>query len=194
VPAKLDRCVDDLKAKGEVDNPWAVCNASIGKETKEHHNPLDIPFGYEVNGQGNGNGMMEKVIRERSDSPNWQPPYWYRHRWDSLYRGGGDPPNRMNPGSSGGANNPSAVSRDSNNQSTVKEQIIQEKVNANRMVPVFNPPIKVGKIEPQINKTTKGIGGLEGKIGEPVKNPKPSDLWKDIFDSQLKRNVKEPDI
>ena len=50
MPAKLDRCVDDLKNKGGVDNPWAVCNASIGKENetkiKEHHNPLDIPFGY----------------------------------------------------------------------------------------------------------------------------------------------------
>ncbi len=126
MPAKLDRCVDDLKAKGGVDNPYAVCNASIGK-TKEHHNPLDIPFGYEVN---------EKI----------------------------------------------------------KETIIQEKVNANRQVPVFNPPIKDGKIEPQINKTTKGIGGLEGKIGEPAKNRQPSFLWKEILDSQLKKNVKEPNI
>lgn len=108
MPAKLDRCVDDIKAKGDVDNPWAVCNASISKETRG--------------------------------------------------------------------------------------QIIQEKVNANRQVPVFNPPIKNGKIEPQINKTTKGIGGLEGQIGKPVKNPKPSFLWKDILDSQLKKNVKEPKI
>jgi len=127
LPAKLDRCVSDVKAKGDVENPWAVCNSSIGKETKEHHNPLDIPFGYEVNEQ-------------------------------------------------------------------IKEKIIQEKVNANRQVPVFNPPLKVGKIEPQINKTTKGIGGLEGQIGKPVKNPKPSFLWKDILDSQLKKNVKEPNI
>ncbi len=125
MPAKLDRCVDDLKAKGGVDNPYAVCNTSIGK-TKEHHNPLDIPFGYEVN---------EKI----------------------------------------------------------KETIIQEKVNANRQVPVPSPPIKVGKIEPQINKTTKGIGGLEGKIGKPA-NSKSSFLWKDILDSQLKKNVKEPNI
>ena len=131
MPAKLDRCVADVKAKGDVDNPYAVCNASIGKETKEHHNPLDIPFGYEVNG---------KRVK------------------------------------------------------TAQEAIIQEKVNANRQVPVFNPPIKTGKIEPQINKTTKGIGGLEGKIGEPVKNPKPSFLWKEILDAQLKRNVKEPNI
>ena len=122
MPAKLDRCVDDIKAKGDVENPWAVCNSSIGKETKEDHNPLDIPFGYEQNRK------------------------------------------------------------------------TQEKVNANRQRPSFNPPIKTGKIEPQINKTTKGIGGLEGKIGEPVKNPQPSFLWKDILDSQLRRNVKEPNL
>jgi len=121
VPAKLDRCVSDVKAKGNVDNPWAVCNASVGKETKEHHNPLDIPFGYEVNKT-------------------------------------------------------------------------QEKVNANRQRPSFNPPVNKGKIEPQINKTTRGIGGLEGKIGKPVKNPQPSFLWKDILDSQLRRNVKEPNL
>jgi len=35
MPAKLDRCVVDVKAKGGVDNPWAVCNASIGDETVE---------------------------------------------------------------------------------------------------------------------------------------------------------------
>ena len=127
MPQKLDDCVAQVKGKKGIDNPWAICNEQLGKETKEHHNPLDIPFGYEVN-------------------------------------------------------------------KTIKEQLIQEKVNSNRQVPVFNPPIKVGKIEPQINKTTKGIGGLEGKIGEPVKNPQPSFLWKDILDSQLKRNVKEPDI
>ncbi len=156
MPAKLDRCVDDLKAKGGVDNPYAVCNTSIGK-TKEHHNPLDIPFGYEVN----------ESVQE-----------------DCIVDAGAN-----------GAYNPGGACRVSNRGGeTIQEQLIQEKVNSNRQVPVFNPPIKVGKIEPQINKTTKGIGGLEGKIGEPVKNPKPSFLWKDILDSQLKQNVKEPDI
>ena len=54
MPAKLDRCVADVKAKGGVDNPWAVCNASLNKEVAEaigmteSHNALDIPFGYEV--------------------------------------------------------------------------------------------------------------------------------------------------
>jgi len=32
MPDKLHRCVDDLKNKGDVDNPWAVCNASIKED------------------------------------------------------------------------------------------------------------------------------------------------------------------
>ena len=54
MPEKLDRCVADVKAKGGVDNPWAVCNASLNEEVAEatgiaeSHNPLDIPFGREV--------------------------------------------------------------------------------------------------------------------------------------------------
>jgi len=63
---------------------------------------------------------------------------------------------------------------------------IQEKVNANRQVPVFNPPIKKNKVEPEGQKTTKGMGG-------PRLNQE-SVLWKNIFDSQLRRNVKEPKI
>lgn len=58
--------------------------------------------------------------------------------------------------------------------------------NANRQVPVSNPPIKKGKIEPDIKKTPKDIGGK--RLNQD------SVLWKDIFDSQLKRNVKEPKI
>jgi len=98
VPEKLDRCVDKVKAKGNVENPWAVCNASVGKETKG----------------------------------------------------------------------------------------VKEKVNENRQVPVANPPLKVNRPEPKIDKTTKDIGGK--------RLDKNSFLWKDIFDSQLKRNVKEPRI
>ena len=61
-----------------------------------------------------------------------------------------------------------------------------EKVNKNRQVPFFNPPIKEDSNKPQGRKTTKGIGG-------PRLN-QDSVLWKDVFDSQLKRNVKEPKI
>lgn len=63
---------------------------------------------------------------------------------------------------------------------------IKEKVNANRQVPVFNPPIKKGKVEPVNNKSTKGIGGA--RLNQD------SFLWKQLFDNQLKQNVKEPKI
>ncbi len=109
MPEKLDRCVADVKAKGDVENPWAVCNASIGKEAKE--------------------------------------------------------------------------------------SIIQEKVNANRQVPYFNPPITNQNVKPQKDKTTKGIGGQVGKIDSSSNtNNMTTDLWKKILDSQLRRNVKEPKI
>ena len=53
MPEKLDRCVDDIKAKGDADgvNPWAVCNASISESShfdklvealkKESRNPQE---------------------------------------------------------------------------------------------------------------------------------------------------------
>ena len=44
MPEKLDRCVAKVKAKGGVDNPWAVCNASIGKETKVKEHVGDNKF------------------------------------------------------------------------------------------------------------------------------------------------------
>lgn len=33
MPAKLDKCVADVKKQGDgVDNPWAVCTASINED------------------------------------------------------------------------------------------------------------------------------------------------------------------
>jgi len=125
VPQKLDDCVEKVKAKGGVDNPWAVCNASIGKETKEDHNPLDIPFGHELD---------TKEIKAE-----------------------------------------------------ITEAIIQEKVNANRQVPYSSPPITNRPVEPDIQKTTKGIGGQVGKIDSSSNtNNMTTDLWKKILDNQLK--------
>ncbi len=67
------------------------------------------------------------------------------------------------------------------------------RVNANRQVPVFNPPITNRKVEPDIQKTTKGIGGQVGKIDSNTNtNNLSTDVWKKILDSQLRRNVKEP--
>lgn len=90
MPEKLDKCIEDVKAQGEIDNPYAVCNASI-KETNE-----------------------------------------------------------------------------------------------NRQVPFFNPQVKVGKVEPDIEKTPKNVGGDKLDIN--------SMMWKSILDSQLKQNVKEPKL
>ena len=119
MPEKLDRCVADVKAKGGADNPWAVCNASIGKEDAKEEN--------------------KKTKNE------------------------------------------------------INEAIIREKINANRQVPVFNPPITNRDVKPKIDKTTKGIGGQVGKIDSSANtNNMTTDLWKKILDSQLRRNVKEP--
>lgn len=120
MPDKLDRCVSDVKAKGKADNPWAVCNASIGKETK---------------------------IKE--------------HVGDNKFSVKGKPDNT--------------------------------RPNKNRQVPLFNPPATSRKVEPQVNKTTKGIGGQVGKIDSTANtNNMTTSLWKSILDSQLKRNVREP--
>lgn len=116
MPEKLDRCVADVKAKGGVDNPWAVCQASIGKETDN----LDDKIKEQL--------VNSKIITDHK-----------------------------------------------------KE--IKENVNANRQVPYFNPKIKTGKVEPEIGKTTKGIGG--DKLNQD------SFLWKSIFDAQLNQNVKD---
>ena len=49
MPEKLDRCVADVKAKGGVDNPWAVCKASTGesktqeKVNQNRHDPYPSP-------------------------------------------------------------------------------------------------------------------------------------------------------
>ena len=58
MPAKLDRCVDDVIADGKAENnAYAICNDSIKEiDTRESHNPLDIPFGHEVNEGGPGSG------------------------------------------------------------------------------------------------------------------------------------------
>ena len=63
------------------------------------------------------------------------------------------------------------------------QEALQEKVNKNRQVPVFNPPVKTDPNKPQNRKTTKGMGG--GRLNQD------SVIWKDIFDSQLKLNVKK---
>ena len=63
MPEKVHDCVDQVKGEKGEDSAWAICNASIEEtndkflkesqisffKLQEHHNPLDIPFGHEVN-------------------------------------------------------------------------------------------------------------------------------------------------
>ena len=129
MPQKLDDCVEKVKAKGGVDNPWAVCNASLGKETDSIKAEI-----------------VEAKIKE--------------HVGDHEFK--------------------------------VKNKN-DKRVNANRQVPYSSPPITNRPVEPDIQKTTKGIGGQVGKIdSDSNTNNMTTDLWKKILDNQLKRNVKEP--
>ena len=144
MPDKLDRCVSDVKAEGSADNPWAVCNAAIGKESKTQEK--DYPWGQCISDQA-------KAGKDK-DSAN--------KICGSI-------------------------------KAKYAESIIQEKINANRQVPFFNPPITNQKVKPKIEKTKKGIGGQVGKIDSSSNtNNMTTDLWKKIFDTQLRRNVKEP--
>ena len=70
MPEKLHRCVNDVKGQGKSeDSAYAICNDSITETNtkflqevgqpldiiiEETHNPLDIPFGYEVKEVNNG--------------------------------------------------------------------------------------------------------------------------------------------
>ena len=62
MPEKVHDCVDDIEGIEGEDSKWAVCTNAIQEgsiinllgiggsidKMKEHHNPLDIPFGHEV--------------------------------------------------------------------------------------------------------------------------------------------------
>ncbi len=142
MPQKLDDCVAKVKGEKGVDNPWAVCNASVGKETKE------------------GADVLEKKSHPCSIKAEIAEAIIKEHVGDNKFRVKGKPDNR---------------------------------VNANRQVPVFNPPITNRPVEPDVQKTTKGIGGQVGKIDSDANtNNMTTDLWKKILDTQLRRNVKEP--
>ena len=86
----------------------------------------------------------------------------------------------------GGVENPYAVC----NASVGKE--IKEKVNQNRQDPYPSPDIKKGKVEPQIDKTPKNIGG--GPIGKMSDKRKHQEaiLYKQILDTKLRQaNVQQ---
>jgi len=168
VPQKLDDCVAKVKGEKGVDNPWAVCNASIGKETKE------------------GADILEKKTKEESYP-------WGQCQADQA-KAGHDKNSANKICGSIKAEIVEAVIKEhvGDNKFLVKGKP-DNRVNANRQVPVFNPPITNRPVEPDIQKTTKGIGGQVGKIDSTSNtNNMTTDLWKKILDSQLRRNVKEP--
>jgi len=167
VPQKLDDCVAKVKGQKGVDNPWAICNAQLGKETKEHHNPMDIPTGHELN-----KTQEDHATTQRGHDKNSS---------DKIY-------------GSIKAEIVEAKIREhvGDNEFLVKNKN-DKRVNANRQVPLFNPPITNRDVKPKINKTTKGIGGQVGKIDSTSNtNNMTTDMWKKILDTQLRRNVKEP--
>jgi len=51
MPAKLDRCVADVKNDPDIDNPWAVCNASIGEAFVANN---EYPDAKQEGGEGSG--------------------------------------------------------------------------------------------------------------------------------------------
>jgi len=148
VPQKLDDCVAKVKGQKGVDNPWAICNASLGKEskTKEQNYPWgqciadQSKAGHDKNSANKICGsikaeIVETIIKE--------------HVGDNKFLVKGKPDNR---------------------------------VNANRQVPYFSPPITNRPVEPDIQKNTKGIGGQVGKIDSTSNtNNMTTDLWKKNF-------------
>ena len=144
MPEKLERCVDDVMAKGTPkDSAYPICVDSTGEKPHKEVKEKSYPWSQCIDdNKDKGMESAKKIC-------------------GSIKAKYGE---------------------------TKK---VTEKINANRQVPYFNPPIKNNPVEPKIDKTTKGIGGQVGKI-DSTKNPMNPTLWKQILDSQLKRNVKEP--
>ena len=176
MPKKLDDCVRDVKAQGhDDDSAWAICVSSTGEkphhETKEYSDTLesktqekDYPWGQCISDQKKAGHDQESA-------------------------------NKICGSIKAKSEIVEAIIREhvGDNEFLIKGKPDNKRVNANRQVPVFHPPITKRKVEPQINKNTKGIGGQVGKIdSDSNTNNMTTDMWKKILDSQLKQNVREP--
>lgn len=82
MPEKLHRCVDKVKGTG-VDNPWAVCNASLKELEDMVHHSTDAPMAREHDGHfskprgsihegGQGSGRKQKGIRGDPAHIGWK--------------------------------------------------------------------------------------------------------------------------
>lgn len=57
-PAKFDRCVKEVRAKSKGVNPYAVCNASMGRKRKRKTRKVNpAPLLYIITAQGTGKKM-----------------------------------------------------------------------------------------------------------------------------------------
>lgn len=168
MPKKLEDCVDKVKGQKGVDDAWGICVDSTGekphKEVKEDHN-LDAPSKLDI-----------QFDRERKTKEESYP--WSQCQADQA---------------KAGHDKDSANKICGSIKAEIAESIVREKINDNRQVPLFNPPITNRDVKPKIDKTTKGIGGQVGKIDSNSNtNNMTTALWKKLFDSQLRQNVKEP--
>jgi len=105
VPEKLERCVDKVKGEKGVDSAYAICNSSLKEEVanamvsmkdkleetdelfREHDNPLDIPFGYELNVNETDNPMdipFGREVHETVCKPCVQEKYNKKQVMESM--------------------------------------------------------------------------------------------------------------
>ena len=89
MPEKVHRCVDKIKGEKGEDSAWAICNASLKEQVanglaiagvkefttsmQEHHNPLDIPFGHEVDEGGVGSGIKGHLSKAGAMAGSYLP-------------------------------------------------------------------------------------------------------------------------
>ena len=182
MPEKLEKCVADVKAKGTPDSSaWPICIDSTGE--KPHKEYVDI-----LETSDSTLPFFKKKTQEK-DYP------WGQCMSDNEGKYGKDGAQKV-CGSIKAKNEISeAIIKEhvGDNPFLIKGKPDKARPNANRQVPLFNPPITNRPVEPKIDKTTKGIGGQVGKIDSKANtNNMTTDLWKKILDEQLKRNVREP--
>ena len=88
MPEKLDRCVADVKAKGGVDNPWAVCKASTGEtktQEKVNQNRQD-PYPSPDIKKGKVEPVIDKTPKNIGGGPIGKMSDKKRHQETILYK------------------------------------------------------------------------------------------------------------
>ena len=175
MPKKLTDCVADVKAQGKSDDSaWGICVDSTGEKPHQHETK-------------EYSDTLESKTREKSYP-------WGQCQADQAKAGHDkDSANKICGSIKAEIVEAKIKEHVGDNEFLIKGKPEKKRVNANRQVPVFHPPITKRKVEPEINKNTKGIGGQVGKIdSDSNTNNMTTDMWKKILDAQLRQNVKEP--